>query len=153
MGSTAGKTFETGHVGLNVSDLSRSKVFYQDLFGFGVIHESVQPDRRWVFLGEPDRVVLTLWQQADGRFAKKQSGLHHLSFAVKSLDEVREFEKKLQARKVTFQYEGAVPHSDGAESGGLFFEDPDGIRLEVYAPSGLAGEAAPVPGAPTCGFF
>ncbi|HLA74470.1 MAG TPA: VOC family protein, partial [Gammaproteobacteria bacterium] len=34
-----------------------------------------------------------------------------------------------------------------------FFEDPDGIRLEIYAPSGAAGCQAPMPGAPSCGFF
>ncbi|MDT7621581.1 MAG: lactoylglutathione lyase, partial [Pseudonocardiales bacterium] len=40
------------------------------------------------------------------------------------------------------------------DSGGVFFTDPDGIRLEVYTPSGLAGkDAAPVGEAPTCGFF
>ncbi|MES2462541.1 MAG: VOC family protein, partial [Armatimonadota bacterium] len=37
-------------------------------------------------------------------------------------------------------------------SGGLFFEDPDGTRLEIYAPSGVEG-TVPTSGAPTCGFF
>ena len=46
----------------------------------------------------------------------------------------------------------SVPFSrEGAASGGLFFTDPDGLRLEPYAPSGIQGEA-PVSGAPTCGF-
>jgi hypothetical protein len=35
----------------------------------------------------------------------------------------------------------------------VFFTDPDGIRLEVYAPTGADVIAAPVSGAPTCGFF
>ena len=33
-----------------------------------------------------------------------------------------------------------------------FVEDPDGTRLEIYAKDGASG-AAPVTGAPTCGFF
>ena len=33
------------------------------------------------------------------------------------------------------------------------FEDPDGIRLEIYAPTGAGDHAAPTPGAPSCGFF
>ena len=34
-----------------------------------------------------------------------------------------------------------------------FFTDPDGIRLEIYAPAGADTAPAPTPGAPTCGFF
>lgn len=39
------------------------------------------------------------------------------------------------------------------DSGGLFFEDPDGIRLEIFAPRGVAGAPAPHADGPTCGFF
>jgi hypothetical protein len=35
----------------------------------------------------------------------------------------------------------------------VFFTDPDGTRLEVYAPSGAEGATAPAGAAPTCGFF
>jgi hypothetical protein len=35
----------------------------------------------------------------------------------------------------------------------LYFTDPDGLRIEVYSPTGAAGRAAPVAGAPSCGFF
>ncbi|MEV5257368.1 VOC family protein [Streptomyces anulatus] len=38
-------------------------------------------------------------------------------------------------------------------SGGIFFSDPDGIRLEIYAPTGADPADAPTSGAPTCGFF
>ncbi len=50
-------------------------------------------------------------------------------------------------------HDGVVAHREGADSGGLFFADPDGIRLEIYAPSGVAGSPAPSGEAPTCGFF
>lgn len=43
-----------------------------------------------------------------------------------------------------------VAHREGADSGGVFFADPDGIRLEVFAPDAGAG---PFGSAPTCGFF
>jgi catechol-2,3-dioxygenase len=49
-------------------------------------------------------------------------------------------------------YDGIVPHAEGATSGGLYFTDPDGLRLEIYAASGIEGRA-PVEGAPSCGFF
>jgi lactoylglutathione lyase len=49
-------------------------------------------------------------------------------------------------------HDGVVAHREGSESGGIFFTDPDGIRLEIYAPSGSGGHA-PHGEAPTCGFF
>ena len=38
--NTQAPTLQTGHVGLSVSDLGRSKKFYQELFGFQVMGES-----------------------------------------------------------------------------------------------------------------
>jgi len=146
-------TLETGHIGLNVSDIRRSKKFYQDVFGFQLLNESLQAGREWVFLGNGDKLPITLWQQSRGHFEKQHPGLHHLSFQAPDMDAVKAFETKLKALKVPFHYDGVVPHAEGAQSGGIFFEDPDGIRLEIYAPSGAGGCQAPTPGAPSCGFF
>jgi lactoylglutathione lyase len=145
--------FETGHVGLNVSDLNRSKRFYQDVFGFVVLDESQEEGRRFAFLSQGTKLVLTLWQQSSGRFEKQRPGLHHLSFQVGSIEEVRNSEQRLKQLNVPFIYDGIVPHAEGAESGGIFFEDPDGVRLEIYTPSGAGDREAPSHGAPSCGFF
>ena len=147
------QALQTGHVGLNVSDVNRSKRFYQEVFGFQIMGESHQEGRRFLFLGNGQKLVLTLWEQSKGRFEKERSGLHHLSFQVGTIDEVREIENKLRAFNVHFLYEGIVPHAEAAKSGGIFFEDPDGIRLEVYSPTGVENNIAPTPGAPSCGFF
>jgi len=146
-------SFQTGHIGLNVSDLDRSKKFYQEVFGFTAVGESREEGRRFVFLGQEDKLVLTLWQQAEGRFEKGHPGLHHLSFQVSAIQEVQKASQKLKEMNVPLIYNGIVPHSEGAQSGGLYFEDPDGIRLEIYAPTGAGDHAAPTPGAPSCGFF
>ena len=94
-----------------------------------------------------------MWQQSDGEFSTRTPGLHHLSFQVDTIEQVRTIETVLKEHGVTFAHDGVVAHGEGASSGGIFFTDPDGIRLEVYAPSGA--EAAPSPDgeAPTCGFF
>jgi lactoylglutathione lyase len=144
---------QTGHIGLNVSDLDRSKNFYQRVFGFEVVGESQEDGRRFVFLSEGRKLVLTLWQQGEGRFDKQRPGLHHLSFQVATIEDVKQAEQKLRELQVPLFYDGIVPHAEGAESGGIFFEDPDGIRLEIYAPTGAAHRTAPTPGAPSCGFF
>ena len=142
----------TGHVGINVTSLDRSRDFYSDVFQLTRIGGSDDAGRRFAFLGDGERLVLTLWEQSGGRFDGRTPGLHHLSFEVASMDDVRAAEERLRARGATFAYEGIVPHREGAQSGGIFFEDPDGTRLEIYAKDGASG-AAPVAGAPTCGFF
>ena len=145
--------FKTGHLGINVSELDRSRAFYQRVFGLDVVHDSQQEGCRFAFLAKDGELVLTLWQQADGRFDAARPGLHHLAFQVESIEQVRVAERTLRELGVTFAYDGIVPHAEGADSGGIFFEDPDGLRLEIYAPTGAGGNSAPVPGAPTCGFF
>jgi len=142
----------TGHIGINVTSLDRSQQFYSDVFNLTRIGGSDDSGRRFAFLGDGERLVLTLWEQGHARFNPRSSGLHHLSFEVPSMDDVRAAEERLRARGATFAYDGIVPHAEGAPSGGIFFEDPDGTRLEIYAKDGASG-AAPVTGAPTCGFF
>ncbi|MEU9300223.1 VOC family protein [Streptomyces sp. NPDC048269] len=146
-------TLRTGHVGLNVTDLDRSLAFYRDALGFQVLGEGKEEERRFAFLGQDGELVLTLWQQADRAFAPAAAGLHHLAFSAGAIEEVREYEERLRARGVDFAYEGVVAHREGAASGGIFFHDPDGTRLEVFVPSGAEGAEAPTSGAPTCGFF
>jgi lactoylglutathione lyase len=151
--TTVPTALKTGHVGLNVTDLDRSTAFYRQVLGFEVQAEGTEPDRRWAFLGREGQMVLALWQQSDGRFATKQPGLHHLSFQVETIEEVQDVQAVLDELGSEFLYDGIVPHGEGVASGGVFFTDPDGIRLEVYAPSGAESAPAPSGAAPTCGFF
>ena len=150
---TAVPSVQTGHIGLNVSDLARSKQFYQQVFGFEVLGESLEVGRQFAFLGQNGTPILTLWQQSEGRFATRHVGLHHLAFQVGTIDDVRAFEQRLRALGTPFLYDGVVPHAEGADSGGVYFEDPDGIRLEIYSPIGARSLAAPTADAPSCGFF
>ena len=147
---------QTAHIGINVTNLERSRDFYGEVFGLsdmgGSGGGSDAAPRRFAFLGDGTNIVLTLWEQSEGRFENNRPGLHHLSFKVPSIDHVREAEKKLLLRGATFAYEGIVPHAEGAQSGGIFFEDPDGSRLEIFAPVGAGEQKAPGEG-PTCGFF
>lgn len=144
---------QTGHVGLNVTDIQRSLDFYVRVFGFDVLGEGKEEGREYAFLGRDGQLILTLWQQSGEGFRKDVAGLHHLSFQVETVEEVRQAEAELLEIAVDFAYDGVVPHGEGAASGGVFFHDPDGIRLEIYAPTGAEAAQAPVAAAPTCGFF
>ncbi|WP_159838198.1 VOC family protein [Nocardia sp. CY41] len=153
MTTVAAPQLATGHVGLNVSDLDRSVDFYRRALGFEQLAASADDQRRWAFLGADGKLVVTLWEQSDGAFSTDTPGLHHLSFQVDSIDQVRAVERVLRELSVAFAHDGVVAHGEGVASGGIFFSDPDGIRLEVYAPSGAETAPAPSGAAPTCGFF
>lgn len=144
--------FETGHIGLNVNDLGRSKEFYTEVFGFEVKGESADEERKFAMLAQNGKLVLTLWQQSSAEFSKQNAGLHHLSFQSKSAEQVKNIETKLRNRGVKLIYDGIVLHSEGAKSGGIFFEDPDGIRLEIFTTEGLEEFSAPE-NKVACGFF
>ncbi|MFJ9826083.1 VOC family protein [Streptomyces sp. NPDC101160] len=146
-------TLAVGHIGLNVTDIERSLGFYGDVLGFETLGEGKDEGRRYAFLGQGGKLVLTLWQQAEGGYDAGRAGLHHLAFQAGSVDEVRAAEAALAARGVTFAYEGVVAHREGAASGGIFFHDPDGTRLEISVPAGAEEAPAPSGTAPTCGFF
>lgn len=139
-----------GHIGIGVTDLTRSTAFYREALGFQLIAQDT--DRGYSFLGTGDQVVVTLWQQAAGPFTAERAGLHHLAFEVDSLAEVGAAEDRLRAIGAEFLHDGVVAHAEGATSGGIFFLDPDGSRLEIYTPDGVTAEA-PAGEAPTCGFF
>ncbi|MER5447410.1 VOC family protein [Streptomyces sp. NPDC002764] len=146
-------TLRTGHIGLNVTDLDRSLAFYRDVLGFALVAEGKEEGRRYALLGDGENLVLTLWQQAEQTYDGARAGLHHLAFQADSVERVREYEAALKAYGAEFAYQGVVAHREGAASGGIFFHDPDGTRLEISVPSGAEGAPAPVESAPTCGFF
>lgn len=146
-------SLQTGHVGLNVSDLERSQAFYQRLFGLSVLKEGTDAEQRWVFLAREGELLVTLFQQSSGVFSTSTPGLHHLSFQVESMDQVRAAEAIAHELGAPFFHDSIVAHSEGASSGGIFFADPDGIRLEIFAPTGATDSPAPSGEAPTCGFF
>jgi lactoylglutathione lyase len=151
--AVAPKITQSGHIGLNVSDLDRAKDFYLKVFGLQILHEHDDRDRRFAFLGEGERLVLTLWQQAAGRFDPGRSGLHHLSFQVANLEELKAVQARLEDLNIGVLHGGIVAHMEGSPSGAVFFEDPDGIRLEVFSPSGASGYQPATKEGPSCGFF
>jgi lactoylglutathione lyase len=146
-------TLTTGHIGLNVTDLKRSTEFYSSIFGLAILSSSDAPGREFAFLGAGNNVVLTLWKQSKGPHQTGVPGLHHLSFQAGSMEQVREAERRLRERRAKIYHDGIVAHGENTSSGGIFFEDPDGIRLEIFAASGAEQQAPAYAGVPSCGFF
>ena len=142
-----------GHIGLNVTDLARSTRFYSAALGLDLVGESTAPGREYAFLAHDGRLLLTLWRKCGGTAPTDRPGLHHLAVQMESIEQVRAAEERLKALAAVIHHGGVVPHREGGDSGGLFFEDPDGIRLEIYAPTGAGERPAPHSDGPTCGFF
>jgi lactoylglutathione lyase len=132
---------QPGHIGLTVTDLDRAVRFYSGVFG----SERIGGGDGFAFLGNDGRAVITLWTAG-------ADALHHLAFEVPTADEAAGAEARVLELGGRMHHDGVVPHREGAASGGIFFTDPDGIRLEIYTPDGVTGEA-PHGDAPTCGFF
>ncbi|KAB7885500.1 VOC family protein [Poseidonibacter ostreae] len=142
-----------GHIGINVNNMEESKEFYLKLFGFDILFEEILEDKKYIFLGKDKEIIVTLWEQSDKKFSTSTAGLHHLAFIVNCVDELKAFEKKLEEYKITKIYNGIVTHCEGSSSGGVFFLDPNGIRLEVCIAEGINEKNQSNHKHSSCGFF
>ena len=124
------------HVEVYVSDLGRSAAFWGPLLaGLGWSPYQEWPGGRSWRLG-PTYLVLV---QAPGDtlshgFDRRRVGLNHLAFHAASPGEVASLTGDLRRRGVRVLYEDRHPFAGGAGHCAVFFEDPDGIKVEVAAP-------------------
>lgn len=131
------------HVRLTVTDLARSRAFYEEVLGFRVAAESpgspedpeVRQDPAQLYGGVVFQTNGMLFglrpvAQAADRFDSERVGLDHVSFTVASRDELTAVRDRLD--------EAGVEHGeviDLADFGIaiLSFSDPDGVHLELTA--------------------
>jgi lactoylglutathione lyase len=144
---------ELGHVGLNVTNLEGSKAFYLALFDWKVLITSEDGEQKFAVLGNEKGAVLTLWEQSEGTFSSVTPGLHHLALQVSAPEDVQQMKKKLEELDIPIVYGGIVLHAEGRDSGGIYFNDPDGIRIEVFSAAGMNGLQEVHTHGPSCGFF
>jgi glyoxylase I family protein len=128
------------HVRLTVTDIARSRAFYERVFGLPVAlempegaDEATREQLWYLFGGVLYRIGSTLLglrpvAPAGDRFDENRVGLDHLSFGVESLAELESFARSLE--------EMGVPHAGVKDIGMahiLEFRDPDNIALELFA--------------------
>jgi len=118
------------HIALKVSDVIRSKRFYQEMFGMAVVW---QPDPQNVYLSSGcDNIAL---HEVGKDFAEgaAERQLDHLGFVVASIERAGELERDFIARGVTIVHSFKM-HRDGSAS--FYCADPDGIVIQVlYEPT------------------
>jgi catechol 2,3-dioxygenase-like lactoylglutathione lyase family enzyme len=124
------------HVELYVSDLRRSREFWQWFLGelgYTVCAEweqgvSLQLGATYLVL------VQTRAEHLNPPYHRCRVGLNHLAFHASSREDVDRMTAKLRERNVPILYEDRLPHAGGDDYYAVFFEDPDRIKVELVAP-------------------
>ncbi|HEY8621017.1 MAG TPA: VOC family protein [Dermatophilaceae bacterium] len=129
------------HIRLTVTDIERSRAFYDDLFGLPVAFEvpadaddATREQLGFLFGGVIYRLgdsLFGLRPVGKDSFDEDRVGLDHVSFAVASRAELD--------AAVALLDERGVGHDGLKDIGAGFileFRDPDNIALELFAPKG-----------------
>lgn len=114
------------HISLIVSNINRTEQFYSKFLPRPIIHDETMVvykvgDTRLFFKLSPKDV-------SDREYDKDSIGMNHIGFGVKTVDELKQFQKLLS--------ETGIQHSEiklgkfGNEY--IWLDDPDGIRIEIY---------------------
>ena len=123
------------HVALTVTDLGRSRPWYQRLFGAEpVLDEDAGPFHHVVWLlGSATLVGIHQFPDlhSSDAFDERRPGLDHLAFACASRAELEQWEARLNELGIA---NGGIV--DAPYGSGLSFRDPDNIALEFFAPPG-----------------
>jgi glyoxylase I family protein len=123
------------HVALTVSDVERSRPWYQSLIGSPpVIDEDTGAFHHVVWLlGGQTLVGIHQFPDPHGSdpFDERRPGLDHVAFACANRGELEQWETKLNELGIS---NGGVV--DAPYGSGLSFRDPDNIALEFFAPPG-----------------
>jgi glyoxylase I family protein len=122
------------HVAVTVSDLDRSRAWYQRLLGADpVLDEDTGPFHHVVWL--LGGTLLGIHQHTSPSsaepFDELRPGLDHIAFACANRSELEGWEGRLNELGVA--HGGIV---DAHYGSGLSFRDPDNIALEFFAPPG-----------------
>jgi len=117
------------HIALKVSDITRSKEFYQNFLGMEIVWE---PDPQNVYLSSGcDNLAL---HEVSQKFATDalERQLDHFGFVVETIERVKELEREFQAKGVKIVHPFKL-HRDGSAS--FYCADPDGVVIQMlYEP-------------------
>lgn len=122
------------HVAVTVTDLGRSRPWYNDLFGgapvldedTGAFHHVV-----WLLGSTLFGIHQHPTPTSAAPFDELRPGLDHVAFGCASRAELEKMEAKLNGLGVA--HGGII---DAPYGSGLSFRDPDNIALEFFAPPG-----------------
>jgi catechol 2,3-dioxygenase len=118
-----------GHVHLKVADLDRAVAFYRDVLGFEVM-QRYGPQAAFLSAGGyHHHIGLNTWQsQGAPQPPRRSTGLYHFAILLPNRQELARTFKRLLDHN--WPIDGA---SDHGVSEAIYFRDPDGNGIEIYA--------------------
>jgi catechol 2,3-dioxygenase-like lactoylglutathione lyase family enzyme len=125
------------HLELYVRDLERSSEFW----GWLLTELGYEPFQEWDegISWRPasgrDRAYVALVLAPEGAqdLDRRSVGLNHLAFAADSPEQVDRLTAELRRRDERVLYLDRHPYAGGPDHYAVFFEDPDGLKVEVVA--------------------
>lgn len=119
------------HVALICSDYQRSKTFYTEVLGLKILAEHYRAARQsWKLdlqLADGSQLELFSFPGAPARPSQPEAqGLRHLAFAVSDLDHWVSY---LKQQGIAVE---AIRVDEYTDKRFTFFQDPDGLPLELY---------------------
>ena len=125
------------HFSLHVADLEHSKEFWGWFLGrLGYVQSDAWKDGASYKLGA---TYIDVIQVEDEYRAvphdRERVGMHHLAFHASSRAHVDEVTNEIRTRGLTVLYPDQHPYAGGPDYYALYFEDPNGIKVELVAPS------------------
>lgn len=122
------------HVALTVTDLARSREWYQLVLGLEYVITVPHEGGEGIVMADPDRRVWWAIHRHDGQdlapFSVTRTGLDHVGLQVNSVDDLRAWSGWLDSIGVAHNGIADLPDFGMAA---LVFYDPDGIPLELLA--------------------
>ena len=116
-----------GHVVIKVRDLEVAEQFYHGVLGIPIQSRSEAQQMTFFTLGQHhDFAVIAIGAKAAAADTKAV-GTHHIAFKVGGLEALREAKESLEAEGIM------VAPVDHHVTKSLYFSDPDGNALELYA--------------------
>lgn len=110
-------------VSLKVRNLDEMLSFYTDIMGMKILEKSSTK----AVLGTDTKKLLTLYEVKNSTKSMNTSGLYHVAYLLPTRQDLGSFLKHLAIRQVPI---GAGDH---LVSEALYFNDPEGNGIEVYA--------------------
>ena len=122
MQQTILRTTGIDHTVLHVSNLARSRKFYLDVLGMEVNHEDATHAFLWCGNGQ----MVALFEVPEGKSIDPHNDLNHMALRLESgtYEEVKAY----------IESNGATVTGRPGDDRCIYFDDPDGHRLQLLYP-------------------
>jgi len=123
---------QLSHVEIYVSDLKLSTIFWKwflEELGYNQF-QKWEDGISWKLGNTYIVFVQTVKKHNQTKYNRCQTGLNHLAFISDSKLDVDKMYKKLIEKNIPILYEDRFPNAGGNNTYAIFFEDPDGIKVE-----------------------